>query len=422
MGNRLIKILKKQYVFSVISEIISIISVFLFTVFQARFLGAEIKGEVATITSMLSITSIVFGLGIYHAYPFYRKNASPDIPSVFVKLALIILFSYTAVAAAIVAIFNISLKYAAVMMITPFKIYDQIVSEVALIENPNRRNSVNNFVHIAELLFVLILWGVAPVSLTVGIVIITFEIGLRCLIFTWRLRNLIFRKNSEIRTYILPLLRFSFFPMLSVLMSSLNYRVDILMLDGNVPSAAIGIYSVGVSLADRIWLVPDAMKGVMISNITKGKDHREVAYVMRICNTVCLCLIVGIILLGEPFINIIFGAEYAGAYSITLILMLGVFPMIAYKIIASFNIVLGRQKISFILLSISVVANIVANSFLIPVWGIYGACIASVASYALCSILFVIDFCKQTRIPFKEMLFVNLSDIRSIKKSISKKQ
>lgn len=421
MGNRL-KVFKNQYVFSVLSEIISILSAFVFTIFQARFLGAELKGQVATINSILSITSIVFGLGIYQAYPYYRKNHDGDMRTAFVKIALLIVGSYMAIAVASCLLLQMELKYAAVMLLTPVKIYDLLVSEVALIENPNQKNGVNNFVRIAELVFVFLLWQFAPASLLLGVIIILFEIALRSVILTWSLRDCIFKRGVKIGSMLAPLVKFGFFPMLSILMASLNYRLDVLMLNEQVPDAAIGVYSIGVLLADRIWLVPDAMKGVMISNITKGKDSSEVAHVMRICNTLCLCLIVGIILIGEPFLNLVFGPEYEGAYSITLILLLGVFPMIAYKIIAAYNIVLGRQKISFILLTVSVVCNVVANYFMIPVWGIYGAGVASVISYGICSVLFVIDFCKQTHIPVTQLLVINPKDIKKLKSFIAKKK
>lgn len=421
MGNKL-KIFKNQYVFSVIAEIISILSAFVFTIFQARFLGAELKGQVATINSILGITTVVFSLGIYHSYPFFRKNSTEDMRAAFVKIALCILGIYMAVSVATCLLLQLNLKYAAVMIITPLKIYDQIISEVALVENPNKKNGVNSFVRIAELVFVFALWQLAPASLLAGIIIIVFEVALRTTIFTWWLKDAIFQTKVRIAPLIVPLLKFSFFPMLSMLMSYLNYRLDVLMLNGKVSDAAIGVYSVGVLLADRIWLVPDAMKGVMLSNITKGKDHREVSYVMRMCNTLCLCLVLGIVVLGEPFINLVFGPEYKGAYAITLILLVGVFPMIAHKIISSYNIVLGRQKISFILLTASVVCNVVANYFMIPVWGIYGAGIASVISYAVCSVLFIVDFCRQTHTPLHTMLLVSIQDIKKLKASLLKRK
>ena len=203
--------------------------------------------------------------------------------------------------------------------------------------------------------------------------------------------------------------------MLSLLMATLNYRVDVIMLNGRVPDAAIGVYSIGVTVAERVWMIPDAMKGVMLSNLTKGKDANETAFVIRLCNTGCLILILGIIALGRPFITWVFGAEYQGAYQITLLLLLGVFSMIYYKAIANYNIAMGKQTISFVLLSVSVLSNIIANFILIPVWGIYGAGIASVISYTVCGILFVITFCRDTKIEFMNMLLIRRSDLAKAK-------
>ena len=58
-------IVRNPYLLSMISKVFSVIVGFAFTIFQARYLGAEIKGQVATVNSIVSITSSVFGLGIY---------------------------------------------------------------------------------------------------------------------------------------------------------------------------------------------------------------------------------------------------------------------------------------------------------------------------------------------------------------------
>jgi len=277
-------------------------------------------------------------------------------------------------------------------------------------------------VNVAELLFVFVLWIVAKPTLVLGILIIVFKNALKSIVFTYWWRKRIFVKTESITKWMFKLLKFGFFPMLAVLMSTLNYRVDVLMLNGHVTDAAIGIYSIGVLLADRMWMIPDAMKGVMLSNIAKGKDAHEAAYVIRVCNTVCLFIIVGIVLLGSPFIDFVFGLEYKGAYSITLILLVGVFPMINYKVIAAYNIVIGKQIISFIILSISVCLNIIANLFLIPLMGIYGAGIASVISYIVCSILFILYFCRHTKVSYKEMIIINRQDWGRVKTMLKRKR
>ena len=203
--------------------------------------------------------------------------------------------------------------------------------------------------------------------------------------------------------------------MLSLLVTTLNYRVDIIMLNGRVPDASIGVYSIGILLAERIWLIPDAVKGVMVSNIAKGKDARETAYVIRISNTGCFVIILAIIALGKPFIDLMFGPEFEGAYQVTLIVLAGVLSMIYYKLIAAYNIALGKQVVSFVFLSVAVVVHIILNLILIPIWGIYGAGISSVISYAICALLFIIYFCRTTGIPLKDILFINKGDFKKLK-------
>ena len=58
-----------------IAKFIGVVVGFLFTVFQSRFLGAEIKGQVATVNSIVSVAAIILALGIFQAYPYYKRNS-----------------------------------------------------------------------------------------------------------------------------------------------------------------------------------------------------------------------------------------------------------------------------------------------------------------------------------------------------------
>lgn len=416
MLSKLKVILKNPYTFSLISKIFGVLVGFLFTVFQARFLGAEIKGQVATVNSIVSVTSIVFALGIYQVYPYYKRNSNIDVLPIFLKIAIFLLVVYGIAAAITISIFDISAKYIAVMILTPLLVYDGIISYVTLVEEPNKRNAIDMIVMFAELVLVLVLWLTSSPNFIIGVVIIAIKDVTKALIFTFWWRKRIFVHSESIIIWIPKLIKYGFFPMLSLLMATLNYRIDVIMLNGKVLDSAIGVYSIGVTIAERIWMIPDAMKGVMVSHLAKGKDANETAFVIRLCNTGCMILILGIIALGKPFINLVFGAEYYGSYQITLILLAGVFSMIYYKAIANYNIAMGKQVISFILLTISVIINVIANAIMIPVLGIYGAGIASVISYTLCGFLFIIFFCHTTHIVFKDMLFVKKSDIVKVKK------
>lgn len=422
MFKKIKKIVQNPYVFSVIAKIFGVLVGFLFTVFQSRFLGAEIKGQIATVNSIISITTIVFAFGIYQAYPYYKRNSEVDILPIFMKLSLFLLAVYGVISAVTICMFDLSAKYIAVLVITPLLVYDGIVSYITLVETPNKRHATDMAVMLGELILVVILWLAAEPTFILGVVIIGVKDVTKAVIFTFWWRKRIFVHSESIWKWLPKLIKFGFFPMLSLLMSTLNYRVGILMMDGRVADAAIGVYSVGVLIVERIWMVPDAMKGVMVSNLTKGKDAREAAFIVRVCNTVCLIIALGIVALGQPFIHLVFGAEYDGAYQVILILLVGVFAMIYYRTIAAYNIAMGKQMISFVLLSVSVVINVVANLFLIPSIGIYGAGLASVISYVVCSVLFVVYFCRSTQTSFRNMLLVNRADCGKLMKKIKSKK
>ncbi len=422
MFSKIKKVITNPYVFSVVSKIFGVLVGFLFTVFQARFLGAEIKGQIATVNSIVAITTIVFAFGVYQAYPYFKRNSDVDILPIFMKIALLFLGVYAVIATAAIAFLDLSAKYIAVLVITPLLVYDGIVSYVTLVEEPNKRHITDMVVMLGELILMVVLWLTSEPSFLLGAVIIAAKDVIKAVVFTYWWRKRIFVKTESVWKWTPKLIRFGFFPMLAVLMSTLNYRVGVLMMDGKVADAAIGVYSVGVLIVERIWLVPDAMKGVMVSNLAKGKDAREAAFVVRVCNTVCMLIALGIVLLGKPFIHFMFGAEYAEAYNVILILLVGVFAMIYYRTIAAYNIAIGKQAISFALLSVSVVSNVVANWFLIPVHGIYGAGFASVISYVICSVLFVIYFCHSTKIPVWDMLFIRRADCKKIMKKMKSKK
>ena len=404
-----------------IAKVYGVVVGFLFTVFQSRYLGATIKGQVATVNSIVGITSIVFGLGVFHAYPYYKKNSREDVMPIFMKVAVLMLSCYCGIAAATIWRMDLSIQYIGVLILTPLMVYDGIVSYITQIETPNKLSATDLVIFTAELLMMILLWLFAKPSLIIGIAIIAAKDVAKAIVFTFWWRKRIFVRSESLRIWLPRLIKFGFFPMLSLLMSTLNYRIDVLMLNGRVANAQIGIYSVGVLLAERIWMVPDAMKGVMVSNLTKGKDAREVSYVIRICNTLCFFIVLGIVVLGKPFLDFAFGAEYKGSYQVTLILLFGVFSMIYYRTIASYNIAMGKQTISFVLLSIGVISNVIANLLFIPWLGIYGAGIASVISYAVCSLLFIIYFCSSTGISFRNMLFINAEDSQKLKMFLKKR-
>ena len=415
-------IFKNPYVFSVISKLLIVALGFAYSVCQARYLGTSLKGDVAYVDSVTKITLVLFGLGIHQAYPYFKKKTGQNVAPLFLRLTLLMTGVYLIIAVVLSASLRGDIKLVAIFMLTPVLVYNRIVSYINMVETPNKKNLTELIVNFFEVIAVIVLWICFPATIEWGLFLLLFKDLLLGIIYSYRLRKQFTTPVQMNKAMCLEIVKFGFFPMVALLMTTLNYRVDIIMLDHFVTSSDVGIYSVGVMLAERVWLIPDALKEVMISNLTKGKDYHEVSFVIRVCNTVCIFVVLGIVALGQPFINLFYGNDYADAYIVTVIILVGVIFMIYYKMIGSYNIVHGKQKENLIYLIASVITNIVANLILIPLVGNNGAAIASVLSYGMAAILFIHHFVKETGVKYKELLIVNRQDIINIKKKFKGKK
>lgn len=418
--SKITRAVKNPYVFSVLSKICIVLLGFGYTVCQSRYLGASLKGDVAYISSITQITSIVFGIGLHQAYPYYKKKTGKDVAPFFTKLTLCMTVIYTMIAVSLSLLIHSDFKVVAIFLMTPLLVYNRIVAYINMVETPNKKNATELIADVVLLVTVLILWLTIPATVVWGVFLLVIKDLILAVIYTYRLRKSIMSPvQIEIRE-VLGVLKYGLYPMLALLMTTLNYRVDIIMLKQFVTSSDVGIYSVGVMLAERVWMIPDALKEVMISNLAKGKGTDEVSFVIRICNSACIVVVLGIIVLGQPFINLFFGMEYSSAYPVTVVILIGVVFMVYYKMIGAFNIVEGKQKENFIYLVISVICNIILNILLIPRFGNMGAAIASIFSYAISAGLFIRKFLKENPVKINDMLLLNHGDISRIKSQLGK--
>ena len=210
MFGRIKKLVKNPYSFSLISKGIGVLVGFLFTIFQSRYLGAEIKGQVATVNSIVSITSILFGLGVYHAYPYFKRNSKTDVMPIFMKIALLFLGIYTSISIAAIIVFELSAQLIAVFVITPLLTYNAIVSYITLIEVPNKRSATDIVVLISELILLIVLWIVCPRSFVVGVAVITVKDVIKAILFTSWWRKRIFVPSESLKIWIPKLVNFGF--------------------------------------------------------------------------------------------------------------------------------------------------------------------------------------------------------------------
>ena len=224
---------------------------------------------------------------------------------------------------------------------------------------------------------------------------------------------------------------FGFISMVTTLMLTLNYRVDTLMMGYlyHIPDTEIGFYSLGVSLSEYGWLIPDAFREVLFSRTAKDDAIEEVTMSMKVNFYLTLLMILGILLLGRPVIRILAGAEYLPAYPVTVMLIAGIIPMSYFKIIGTLLLAQGKKGVYLGMLSASVLVNILCNMLTIPLWGKMGAAVASVVSYAVAGFVFLGYYLRTYSIPLSAVFVFSpaekaklMSKLGAVKRKLGKKK
>ena len=416
------RIIKNEYLYSILTKFINIAVGVVQSVLIARYLGTALKGVNAYVSSITSIGAIVITFGMHQAYPYFRKKYGKDkIYQDFVSLMMILYLIYLIIAVSLAFLLPLSLELKAAFILIPLLGYSGVVSYITLIEEPNLRNTWWLVISILDLAYVAFLWAFIERNVYWGLSILLFADLLKCVVYTFML-HVRPRFHGGMIKLLGALIKFGFFPMLALLMTTLNYRIDVLMLHGYdyITDSMIGVYSLGLSLSDKIVLIPDTLKGILVSKLAKGADEHEVAKVSRLGFWSSLLLCLFIIVFGQFLIDLLYGVEYKGAYSVVLITASGVLAVSYFKLIAQYNIVNKKQVLNVLMLSVAIIVDIVFNILFIPKWGINGAAIATCIGNVVCGIVFILYFCRKTEIRISEMIVLQRSDLKLFKSLLKK--
>lgn len=407
-------IVDQDYLFSIISRVFGIGIAMVYSVFFNRYLGIELKGDAAIISNYIGLISPFVCLGMYQAYPYYKKkNGDEFYPFVnnMTSLYSILLVLISGVAL-ILALLN---NFMVACVLIPIQAYVRHINYVVMIENPKRRSFSSMLINLAELFVIVGFFFFTEANYHNMIAILVIQ-NVIILIISYQNLKVDIKQLKFTLSKVFKYAKFGIVPMFTLILMTINYRIDVMMLDyfDNVTKADIGIYSVGVALAEKMWLLPDAMKDILLSRLSKNGDNNEVAKTIRIGLAVTFLMVIFVAAFGKAFVYILYGEDFVGAEIITLIMAIGILGMIFYKMVYSYNIANGNRISSLVFLGVAAVINLVGNYLSIPYGGIYAAAFCSVVSYTVCGLCFLIYFRKKTNISVMNMLFIRKNDIKGM--------
>jgi O-antigen/teichoic acid export membrane protein len=193
---------------------------------------------------------------------------------------------------------------------------------------------------------------------------------------------------------------------LSYFIHFLNYRLSYFLILHYIGIKSLGVYSIGIAMAEAIWIIAQSISTVqythIVNNITDNNGIEITKSSARISLYFSLFAAFIVLILPGSFFHYIFGKDFGQVKNISLLLFPGVISMAVSNIYGHYFSATGKTKVLIIKSFIGLAITLISFPILIPIIGIYGACIVSSVSYIGSSIYLTIKFYNKVKYTFQD--------------------
>lgn len=386
------KVLKNTGIMLVGNIIFRLISLFV-VIFLARYLGVESFGKYNFIFAYIGFFGIItdLGLGTILVREMARKNESMakmlgnayiikiilSSLAIFLSILTITLMGYPADTTTYIYMATI------ILLFQSFNDTFRTVFQTTLKMEYDIISKLTYKIVSATLIFYLIM--VKGTLFQIILVLIFSEI-LRTLLNYAFSRKIVIAKFDIDLTLWKCLFKESLPIALSSVFLVIYNRIDIIMLSLMKGDLAVGLYSAAYSLSEPLVLIPYAIVTslfpVMSRSFKSSTDTLAKSYGMGFKSIIILMLPItfGTMLLSDRIILLIYDYSYAGSITALQILIWSLFLVSVNYLLISILTSIDKQKLATLSMGVCVVANIVLNYLLIPLYSYNGASIATVAT------------------------------------------
>lgn len=307
-----------------------------------------------------------------------------------------------------------------VLMLIPFRLAMAYFGGIFIgKEQIGRSNFMNWFSEVIHLTAVIVFvwlmdWQIvgALLALLVSHVFIT--------IWALHFLNKEFKLHLHFQLEIIrSLLSMGFLFALSFVIIQLNFRIDVLLLKELSTMEEVGYYSLGVSIAEKLWQLPFAIGIVLMSRTVNTADqdaiNKTTARLVRVSLIAGLIASVAIYLLSPWILPAIWGENFRPSIMIIQYILPGILFISTYRILSSRLSGIGKPQVSIYVFLPALVINILLNLWWIPNYGALGAVMATNVSYTLGSLAYIVVYSKIVHMPVLKIFEFQKSDFMFLK-------
>ncbi len=404
------------------SNVFSIISALLISVLLTRILGPEGYGIYTTLLIVPVIVVSLTHLGIRGSAVYHVGHKTYDESELVSSiLNLLILSSIAGIILSIVGYFFVDTSHftigmiALVLLTIPVRLAIIYIGGIFLgkdeIQKANMMNWTANFLN---LVFVAIfVWWIKGevIGAVVAILISNYAISFYGIYLLRKEYHINLKFHPKILKSLLKLgIVFS----VSFFIIQLNFRLDILLLQRLSTIAEVGIYSLGVSIAEQLWQLPLAMGIVVFSRTATTGNSMEMTLMttklLRISLLATAFVAIGIYFLSPFLVPLIFGDKFIPSIQIIQVILPGILLIVLFRILSGQIAGMGKPQLTIYIFVPALVVNVLLNLLWIPIYGGVGAAYATNVSYAIGALAYTIAYSRILKIPIVEIFRYRKSD------------
>jgi O-antigen/teichoic acid export membrane protein len=195
---------------------------------------------------------------------------------------------------------------------------------------------------------------------------------------------------------------------LSTLVSTLNKRLSLYLLNTHCDEKSIGVYASGTQVTEGVNIVGQSIGLVAFSSLSNTEKEQRASQLtlrfMKVAITLTFTALLVLCLLPTSFFEWLFSGEFADIHPVILLLAPGIVFYSAHTILANYFSGTGQPKINLYASLIGLSVTIVAAFILIPWLGIRGAAITASLTYTALFVYHWIVFHKKTGCSIKQLI------------------
>lgn len=393
--------LDKDFIVTASTKVLILLLNFATVIFTTQLWGSEGKGFIAIFVADISLVATFTNILTNSSVSFFLKKIGH---SPLATLAFLWTFIVSSVAAVVVAFVDVSVPVLPFFVVAVLSGCITFHSSLFLgVQKIFQYNVATLLMSALLLIFMLLFYWLFPETgyhayfyaqiLSYGLVLVL------CHIFTHKIFGRI-RFSFSFDT-LRKAFNFGWQEELSAFMQFLNARLCFYLIGIYADMSSVGIFSVGVTISEAIWVFSRSIALVQYSKVLKMGDTAEAWLETRKVTLVTLAITVSCIAVAAcvpmSVFEFVFGDGFGESKTVILLLAIGITANAVALVLFNYFSALGRLKILLLRSSAGLVATLALSFWLIPMWGIEGACVVNSCSYLVSSTVLVVAFVRKKK-------------------------